>query len=286
MVKFRSISIDKFNGAMTPEEHAIMVSELLNKQSFSSKEHFEICPSIQERNLCKLRDMVRQLRLQRVDSSYQPIHVGDVVTTRHKKVAPLGPVRIWRQSRKTISGNVIEESQYFPGFWLVYWFTEKKYYYVSTKFLKYSSSATVTNVFKKKPKQGKTVLETVEQFKKSDEDLILLCVLNSKIHRTVGYKGISMDTIIDLFLTQFPFITKNRIQKFVKKYRTSDLVEKPSCTSSKKKSPAKCKTPKKSPTSVIFASPESSLIAEKTNRNQSKYVYAIVPLLKIVIIIQ
>ena len=44
---------------MTPKEHAMMVSELLNEQSFltssvsanNDEEHFDICPTIDERNL-------------------------------------------------------------------------------------------------------------------------------------------------------------------------------------------------------------------------------------------
>lgn len=162
------------------------------------------------------------MELKRTAPLYSPIEPDSVVSTCHAKVAPMGPRRIFWQLQLTIQGNVIEESPYFPGYWLVYWFTEKTHFYVNSKFLRYISSATVTQKFKSKVSNKVTILETVEQFtSKKDEDLILLCVLNNKIHCTEGYRDLSIDTLVNLFSSQFPFMTKNRIQRFITKYRPS-----------------------------------------------------------------
>lgn len=226
----RTNSLNQFKGSMTRHEHAVMVTKLLKAQSFDNPpwaqdgnpDDAEISPTVQETLLRKLRFLVKEHQSKNpqqhsilLSSLIQP---GTLVTTHNANIAPLGPVKVSRHVCYEEYGNMISESKYFPGYWLVNFYNLKQFDYVASSFLKYVSSASVTKRYKS-PKTSGGVLEWEDvQTKANNRDLIILCILNSKIHCSEGSIDMSVSAIANLFSRYFPFMTQNKIQQFVNKY--------------------------------------------------------------------
>lgn len=109
---------------------------------------------------------------------------------------------------------------------------------------------------------------TVEevQSKANDKDLIMLCILNNKIHHSEGYKNMSVNGIANLFSKYFPFMTANKIQRFVNKYWAKIEAAK----SNKSKSHDNSTKSNNSPESVI----DLAHVTGNESNQTSKYDYS------------
>ena len=144
---YHTVSLDHFKGSMTRHEHAVMVMKLLSEQHFDNhtwvanahEDQADILPTVQEYLLKQLRDIVKETESKKPNQFSILsclICPGTLVTTCHIKIAPLGYIKIERHVRQEVYGNVISESEYFPGFWLIDFYNLKRFDYVATHFLK------------------------------------------------------------------------------------------------------------------------------------------------------
>ena len=276
---YRTISLDRFEGSLTRHEHAVFVMKLLEIQEFPNPpwlanpddDDAKISPTVQEYLLKKLQEVVKEAESKKAnDLSILSCLIcpGCLVTTRKSKIAPLGPVKVSRHVRDKTYGIVISESEYFPGYWLVDFYRLRRFDYVATHFLKFiSSSSHVTRRHNSADSPSGTPMTIKEiQTKANDKDLIMLCILNSKIHRSKGYKDMSVTGIANLFSRYFPFMTANRIQRFVNKYRAKIDAMKAKELKSSENNASKSK---QSPDSVI----DGTRVVQKENANQSSKSY-------------
>ena len=233
---------------MSIEEHVQAVTDLFNKQLYNESDDDDLNTLSQTQLLLRLRKDIRDMEESRVDFNYSPIHAGCQVTTKHTRFAPMGPKKVTRGVRVPVHSNVLEESEYFPGYWPVFIFSDdiNSHFYLSCKSLQYVSSTAVTHQIGTNDNNNNiaSVPLDVPQIP-NNRDLIMLCLLNDKIHRCEGYKNISVNEIVDIFQPKFQWITKHKIQDFIKKFQTIALTKK---KISKKKS---------SPTSVVDKSSKS-----------------------------
>ena len=259
MTKFRPLDIDKFHGCMSIEEHAQAVTDLLNNQLYNESDDNDLNTLSQTQLLLRLRKDIRDMEQTRVDSDYSPIHAGCRVTTKHTRFAPMGPKKRSRGVRVPVHGNVLEESEYFPGFWLVYIFSHNinSHFYLSCKSLRYVSSTAVTHQIGTNENNNNVASVPLDEPDiPNNRDLIMLCLLNDKVHRSVGYKNISVNEIVEMFQPKFQWITKHKIHDFIKKFRRIALTKK------------KIAKKEASPTSVVEKG-SKSFFDEDTNDTSS-----------------
>ena len=148
MTKYCRLNIDKFNGCMTIEEHAQAVIDLLNQQLYhQDNDEDDLNTLSQTQLLLRLHKDIRDMEQSRIDFNYSPIHAGCRITTKHNRFAPMGPKKISIGVRVPVHDNVLEESKYFPGYWLVFIFSDdiNSHFYLSCKSLQYVSSTAVTH---------------------------------------------------------------------------------------------------------------------------------------------
>ena len=123
MVKFCPLPQEKLKRVLTIEEHAELVLELLKEQNIkSSVRSDDLCPIRNEMILIKLSKTIHELEMKQADPTYTPICAGAHVSTKSKDISPMGPKKNSRGVRLEVHGNVIKESDYFPGYWLVHFF--------------------------------------------------------------------------------------------------------------------------------------------------------------------
>ena len=240
MVKFRYLPEDKFKDVLTIEEHAELVLELLKEQRYeTSVESDDLCPVKNQVLLMKLRDIICDKQLKRTDPSYTPISNGAHISTRSRLVSPMGRKKVSKRVRKEMNGNVIKESEYFPGFWLVHFFSEEvnEFYYCRTKTLKFISSSAVTSQIAGDNFDNTIASVPLKVPPHDNEEAIMLCLLNDKIHQADGYKDISVKDIVTLFTPKFLWMTMSKLQSFIQRFR-KDMKKKKS-GSQKKPSPKK-----------------------------------------------
>ena len=222
MTRVRSIPLEKYKGAMSLEEHAIAVPELLNAQSNlfkNSSNRTEVCPIVQGSLLLKLRTIIRESQLLQKDPDHTPISSGALVSTRNAKICPKGDVVVSRHNRRELYGNVIRESPYFPGFWLVHFKSEHKYYYVYCQSLKLISPASSPCKDQKQVTNNQDEMVDHLNCNQQDQDMVLFCVLSNKIHQCRDHSKYSIPEIVEKFAPYFPWFTKNKLQKFINKHR-------------------------------------------------------------------
>ena len=252
-MRFRPLPPEKLKRVLTIEEHAELVLELLKEQKYTtSVSEDDLCPIKNEVILMKLRDTIREMQLKRTDSTYTPISIGAHVSTRSMDICPMGPRKRSRGVRKEMHGNVIKPSDYFPGYWLVHFFSEEvnEYYYCCTRMLKYHCSATVTSQVGPGLFDNNIAAVPIQVPPHDNEEAIMLCLLNDKIHRCEGYKNISINEIVGMFQPKFSWITQTKLNSFIQKFRKS-MIKKASKAKKKNQS-------KKSPNSVTTPSLSSS----------------------------
>ena len=78
----------------------------------------------------------------RCTNSCTVIHKDALMSTSDAKIAPMSEnVKQHRHSREPTHGNVLKESDFFPGFYLVYFFEVKKYFYCTENVIKLECAA-------------------------------------------------------------------------------------------------------------------------------------------------
>ena len=244
-MRLRLLPAEKLKNVLTIEEHAELVLELLKEQRYTtSVGNDDLCPVKNEFLLMKLKDTIREMEMLRTDATFTPISPGAHVSTRSMDVCPMGPRKRVRGVRKETHGNVVKASDYFPGYWLVHFFSEEvnDYYYCKTKTLKFQSSATVTAQVGPGLFNNNITSVPIQTPPHDNEEAIMLCLLNDKIHKCEGYKNISVNEIVTMFQLKFSWLTQTKINYFIQKFRRNQNKRK---NKSKKKNDSK-----KSPNSV------------------------------------
>ena len=186
-----NLSLERFKGILSPEEHADMVSMLLAQQVFTPD---DMSININTPNpdsalhtqlLLKLRQKIYELELSCANCYVCKFHSGALILTQHSKV--VGPCQKGEniRSRKPAYGNVLYQSEYYPGFWLIHFFATNKYYYCQEKVIKFESPAGVTSLIDTTTRKNAMKPCNLRYHSNKDEqDLILLFVLINKMHRT------------------------------------------------------------------------------------------------------
>ena len=279
MVKFCPLPQEKLKRVLTIEEHAELVLELLKEQNIkSSVRSDDLCPIRNEMILIKLSKTIHELEMKQADPTYTPICAGAHVSTKSKDISPMGPRKKSRGVRLEVHGNVIKKSDYFPGYWLVHFFSEgvNEYYYCVTRALKFICSTTVTTLVG--PGMFDNNLTSVPIYvpPHDNEEAIMICLLNDKIHRSEGYKNISVNHIVEIFAPKFAWLTTTKLHDFIKTFRSSF---------NKKANAAKKKNNKPSPNSVTTSTFDTTTNDEYnhstssssiTKNISSKYKYAFI----------
>ena len=232
---------ERYDGAMKPSQHADAVSDLLLAQPYANKNNNndanEFSNNYHNFLLLKLRKKIREMKLARTDPTYSPFAPGCLASTRHRLIAPLSGKKVKeRDSRQRVFGNVMKESDYFPGYWLVHFYDMGRYYFVSENRLKFECSYGNHQTIGGSIECNNIELQKVQQIQE-DQDMILFHILSSKIHRNPGYLKSSIAEVIKVFSKHFPWMTHNKIQRYISKCRAeikAKEAKKKSKSSSKK----------------------------------------------------
>lgn len=237
-MKLRFIPLDRYKGVLTPAVHSQLVKELLEAQDYSSNSNSETEEVIEssssshsdhKRNdwlqpmthrdllLLKLRQKIRK-QVQRRRNRTSLFQVGCYVYTTSALIAPLSdePVES-RCTRKKMAGTVVKESAYFPGIWLVYFFSLQKYYYCAENVIKFVSPTDPTNQITKL--HDNKLTSRPIGINKGDQDLVMSYILNSKMYKTPGHRMHSVKNLCSTFKAQYPWLTVNKMNNFLAEFR-------------------------------------------------------------------
>ena len=207
------------DGTLTAEEH----DALTNVSSNGGLVYASL--------LLKLRKMIKELKDKRL-GVYVPIANGFEVVTRSDKIAKLTK-NVVRYCCKRIPtyGNVIKESDYFPGWYLVHFYKDNEYYYCTEKVIKVVSNTPITHIFNRATPTSRVHMQNVGPKNTKDDELIMQHIFCSKLHQTPGHAQISVPEIIKTFQPMFPWLNESKVYRFLKKNRPT----KPSTPSKKKR---------------------------------------------------
>ena len=134
--------------------------------------------------LLKLRKMIKELKEKRL-GTYVPIAKGFKVVTKSDKIAKLSKYAVrFRCKRTPTYGNVIKESDFFPGFYLVHFYKDNEYYYYEDKVIKIVSNRPTTHIFGREQPNTPVRMQSVAPTLKKDNELILQHIFCSKLHQT------------------------------------------------------------------------------------------------------
>ena len=163
-----------------------------------------------------LRKKIRHMEASRLNRD-TTLSSGSYVSMVNSKIAPLSnKVKKERHYRVKIHGHVIEESEVFVGWFLVYFYETKKYFYVL------DNNRIVTNLFSPFPH---CLVDSNDNFpafinnntcSSEDEKIILSHILNSKVHKTNGHNRISMRELLCIFKPKFPWLNLTKMYKYLK----------------------------------------------------------------------
>ena len=221
-----NLSLSRFKGLMCPEEHADMVSALLNQQVFSPEE-ISISPSnpnpdatLHVQLLLKLKQKIREMVLSRINREVSRFHKGALVSSLHSKIVQPCPKGASKDSRKPVYGNVVCESEYFPGYWLIHFFASNEYYYCLENAMKFESPSGVTTVIDTTNQRNPSKPCNIQiHCNNKEQDLILFFVMVNKLHRTPAYREKTINEVAQLFQPMFPWMSRVTLKKFVTKHR-------------------------------------------------------------------
>ena len=221
--ELKEIPLEQYDGVLKPSQHADSVSDLLLVQPFVNKnqnnDSSEFSPNYHNFLLLKLRKKIRAMKLARTDPMYSPFSMGCLASTRHRLIAPLSGKKVKeRDSRQRVFGNVMKESDYFPGYWLVHFYDLGRYYYVSEDRLKFECSSGNHQTIGGSIDSNNIELQKVQKVTE-DQDMILFHILSSKIHRNPGYLKSSITELVKVFSKHFPWMTHYKIQNYITKCR-------------------------------------------------------------------
>lgn len=114
---------------------------------------------------------------------------------------------------------MIKPSEYFPDFWLVYFYTETQFYYVTDSAVKAANSTTTTHIIG--PSNVNSIsLESTKPDTAKEREQIMTQILHSKIHATYPNHlndDLSVCAIVDLFKPKYTWMTTNKLEKISSK---------------------------------------------------------------------
>ena len=240
--KIVNVSLDEYHGVLTPEEHAMKVTQLLEansplptaeedegkhifpgrKNSFSTKYQYNL--------LLKLRKKIREIVRKREASNPQnnkfemSFNVGGYVTCSSNKIVTMrkrDDDESDDDGAQPCHGNLVMESEYFPSYWLVHFFEMNKYFYCSKVVLAYVSDASVTHTVNYKLCDGSKFGDMTPVISKveDDHDLIMFFILNNKIHNNNTAMDLSYRHLAHIFAPHFPWMTHSKLQKYVASFQ-------------------------------------------------------------------
>ena len=229
--KLRPLDLTRYLGILTLGDHAKEVALLLRHQNLAEDVGLkELTESLNNGSkvtkhdelLVKLQEMVKSY----YEENPNPpslLKKGCLVSTRNARIAPktANVVKV-RHSRDVTYGNVLKQSEYFPHLFLIYFYQIERYFYTTDTVVKFLGDCDVTHHFGPVSKLNKPNEMIQVQNKSDDSFLILFHILNGKIHNNVGPPGtnLSIPQIVKLFQPFFPWMTTDKLYKFVSKHRS------------------------------------------------------------------
>ena len=225
-----------YDGVLTPSEHSFEVEQFLQSEVFSTDgpargafaaPDCAVKPSgwkhkrITRRDvlLVQYRKKIQMLRSQRMNrtSLFMP---GFIVYSRNAKISDLSskPVHVRKTRLKTI-GTVVKESSYIPGFWLVYFFGVKKFFYCSHKVVTFLSNSNppskVTKSHCNKVSVSSVSVNT------EDKEFIMTTILANKMFNLESGKDQSIRELAASHKVQYPWINAKILSQFLASFRRS-----------------------------------------------------------------
>ena len=229
--KLRPLNLEHYQGILSLGDHAKEVALLLHHQHLADDVGIEeLTQSISsdskitkhEAIITKLKDMVKEY----ISKNPKPptlLKQGCLVSTKNAKIAPRTErVVNVRHSRDITFGNILKESEYFPGLFLVYFYQIERYFYCGDKVIKFEGNCDVTHRFLPGTQPTKHAEMIGIQNKSDDSFLILFHILNGKIHNIEGPPGtnLTIPQIVKLFKPFFSWMTTDKLYKFISKHRS------------------------------------------------------------------
>ena len=302
-MRIKSICLDAFEGVMTMEEHAKCVASLLEAQNFSYDENCSHSSSSRSNEtkltttltvdattwkdkvtyrdllLLQLRQKIEKDKARRINRNtlFSP---GAHVYTYSKKVCELSDEVVnYRCSRKKACGNVMRESEYFPGYWLVHYFNLQKYYYCTERVIKFVCDSAPDHYVTKTP-DGRSVARPIT-YSKHDQDLILGQILNAKMYKTPGHDRVTLTQLVDMFKPTYPWLDLNRMNRFLRNFRASQkqicdaiLNHKPNMSSPQRKKSSKCSDKGKATCSTTITPCSDEKAASKIQNDSAQDLFS------------
>ena len=148
---YYNLPIDDYGGILTLNEHNKLIDMLLASEDFSddkldlgctvkrskwshTSNNGSVCaaPKVKrELHLFKLRQKIKEM-FNLHTNTVSTLKAGCSVQTKHTKIAPLSDrAVVSRRSHVHACGNVIRPIEYFPEFYLTYFYSETDFFYVT-----------------------------------------------------------------------------------------------------------------------------------------------------------
>ena len=190
---------------MNLSKHAKEVAHLTDEQDIT-KANLESATSFNnnEKNdgvsrneilLLTVCELVKQHVAEWIKSSAL-IHKNALVSTQHPRIAPKSNKSVSScQNRDITHGNLLKQSDFFPGFFLVYFLDIKKYFYCADNVLKLECAG------KEPPKVARSntvssISKRVQLGSDNHDHHIMFHILNNKIFKNPGHKKNTVPEIV------------------------------------------------------------------------------------------
>lgn len=215
-------------GVLDLSDHAKEAANLADNQGFpESNVDVSSMTSVTTHKVLLMK--VRQLMKEHVACRSKTdtlLHKGALVSTLNANIAPLSEtVRTNRHAREVTHGNVLKESDFFLGYYLVHFFELNKSFYCTDSVIKLECvgpSPQITASLSTKSRSstiGKTNQSNNLPEGLSDHH-ILYHIFNNKIFQNPGHEKRTVPEIVALFRRFFPWLSEQRAYKFIQKHRS------------------------------------------------------------------
>ena len=157
-------------------------------------------------------------KMTKEEKKLKKFKIGSYVYTRQDDIADFHPddkpMKGKRRIRENEYGTIIKKSTYYNDCFVVA-FDKGFSATVSFRSLYYVSASSKNFKFVRGP-DGKFQLEKVNGHTE-EQEAIMRVIVNSKIHRTIGYNLVTYDYLVSLFKPQYSWLTSSKLRKYVSK---------------------------------------------------------------------
>ena len=139
---------------------------------------------------------------------------GGLVSTIHPQIAPQENfIRPGKKYRKRIPtfGKIIKQSEFFPNFWLVDFYSLGKSFYVTEKVVNFLSKAGPDVVFKRGPTKS-VVMKNINKNVQQNKEIIMTDILCSKVQKIPDLNLCTYQNVCDVFKPHYFWLSPNMLK--------------------------------------------------------------------------